>query len=958
VIHGLRLALLLAGAASAGRLLLSPLSLWLPPRAGSRVLHVSLALLFGLGATSLLGVVLLLACGPSSTAFLLKDLALVCAAGVQELRRRPASAAPRDPANETNGGRITAVLGGLALAVAAVDWMRQAIRYLPDGGWDAWAIWNYRARLFLRLGGQWKEAFSPLRFHSHPDYPLLLPSLVLQGWTSAGSESPRVPLWIAALFTLLLVSILLSAVRVFTSRAMTFCAGALLLAPPAFVQLTSNQYADLEVAAFALAGAVLLVLALEQAHPPFPPLALAGLAFSFAASTKNEGLLHLGAFGGALVLTSVWATRAWRFRGPLYFSAGAAPCLLLLQAFKRLTPTNDLLEHATLGVLVDRLARLGRWQSVAHGLKAVWRPYGPFGPLLIAVAALGVLALIRPGRISREARLVGLATLGVQSGFVFVFLTTPQDILWHIQTSADRLLLQGWPCAILFIGLCFNAGLLSLLASGIRGISISSLHREQSMGAVKPGSDSTLPGTLAILIIALAILAAVVWMGVLGHLPLTFDEAYNYEQLSRHGVLFVVTHYIAPNNHRLFTMLQTTLPDAWIARVPTLLRLWNIALCVVIMSLLVPMLLRAGWSRSWTAFWLAAILFCAPAFTLYLFIIRGYLLGFTLVLSAAVIGALFSSPAGLVAMSVVAGLATATVPTFLLAFPGLMLVSFVRLWRLRGARTAILSAALGSVLHLTAGLGLYLRDMGEVRNNTHAIQEAATWRTFLEQTSLLGNTAWISAAYFLLLAGALWVALRRSSSTEKPDGHRKTEDRSADGTSRLLAFHLLGACASYVCVFTPAIAAHLTDCPFTRQGLFVAPFVSISIALLLARQSPRVRWGAGAVVAMNLVLGATLAWSAGVRPGDPNRYPYLHDLLPTPAAGAAQLIRRVGPIDALESTPIWGSTEAEPYESVFHVPQVPLADTSTLECAVGRFRPVPGQEVVAVKDHHRYLLCF
>jgi hypothetical protein len=34
------------------------------------------------------------------------------------------------------------------------------------------------------------------------------------------------------------------------------------------------------------------------------------------------------------------------------------------------------------------------------------------------------------------------------AGYAFVYLTTPQDLAWHLRTSLHRLLLQLWPSAL------------------------------------------------------------------------------------------------------------------------------------------------------------------------------------------------------------------------------------------------------------------------------------------------------------------------------------------------------------------------------------------------------------------------------------------------------------------------------------------------------------------------------
>ena len=63
----------------------------------------------------------------------------------------------------------------------------------PDGGFDAWAIWNQHARFLM---------YAPeVGFHpgvTHPDYPPLVPLLVAFGWRLFG-VAPVVPIFMHGL---------------------------------------------------------------------------------------------------------------------------------------------------------------------------------------------------------------------------------------------------------------------------------------------------------------------------------------------------------------------------------------------------------------------------------------------------------------------------------------------------------------------------------------------------------------------------------------------------------------------------------------------------------------------------------------------------------------------------------------------------------------------------------------
>jgi predicted membrane channel-forming protein YqfA (hemolysin III family) len=56
------------------------------------------------------------------------------------------------------------------------------------GNWDAWAIWNLRARYLFRSGLNWQSAYALQNSWSHPDYPLFLPLTVVRMWRYMGTE--------------------------------------------------------------------------------------------------------------------------------------------------------------------------------------------------------------------------------------------------------------------------------------------------------------------------------------------------------------------------------------------------------------------------------------------------------------------------------------------------------------------------------------------------------------------------------------------------------------------------------------------------------------------------------------------------------------------------------------------------------------------------------------------------
>src|SRR5262249_34888890 len=129
----------------------------------------------------------------------------------------------------------------------------------PHGGWDAWAIWNMRAR-FLFRAAHWRDGFTEALAWSHPDYPLLLPALVARGWKLAGREPQAVPITIAWFFTFGSVGLAASSLAILREipQALLACI-AVSAAPILFVQ-GANQYADVVVAFFILATLAAMAL--------------------------------------------------------------------------------------------------------------------------------------------------------------------------------------------------------------------------------------------------------------------------------------------------------------------------------------------------------------------------------------------------------------------------------------------------------------------------------------------------------------------------------------------------------------------------------------------------------------------------------------------------------------------------------------------------------------------------
>jgi hypothetical protein len=377
-----------------------------------------------------------LGCGAAACLFLLLKIigmgaaplavceVLLMGAGIWTIRRYPPARVAKPPMDWMllGGWVLLLMLAALALSVF--------FDANPHGEWDAWNIWNLRAKYLAGPGDSWKYAMSDLLGHKHPDYPLLWSSLIAQGWAFGGPESPAVPVAAAVLFLLAVAGLLVSGLSALRGRRIAFLAGFALLTNLAYVSQAANQYADVPLSYFVLAS--LTLAALEQ------PL-LAGVFASLGAGVKNEGLAFLA------VLAVCLAVANWRQAVRLL--AGAAPVTAGLLLFKALAPKSDLLVHQEVGQIAGKLLHLEVYGQVAQHLVKEIAGAGPlYAHPLLALAVAGTILRfgVAPAE-RRTARTLWLAAGLLFAAYFVTLVVTPYELNWQLNTTAGRLLAHLWP---------------------------------------------------------------------------------------------------------------------------------------------------------------------------------------------------------------------------------------------------------------------------------------------------------------------------------------------------------------------------------------------------------------------------------------------------------------------------------------------------------------------------------
>jgi 4-amino-4-deoxy-L-arabinose transferase-like glycosyltransferase len=323
----------------------------------------------------------------------------------------------------------------------------------PHGQFDAYAIWNLRARFLYRGGQYWKNFI--YMTETHTDYPLLLPASIARSWEFIGRETQLIPSAIALLFTFATIGIVFASISRFRGERQGLLAGLILLGTPFLIVHGASQYADVPLSFFFVATLALLFLHAESpAHMRF--LILAGMAAAFSAWTKNEGILFLVLlFLLHFVVTTLAKGRKRWSSEVIALLLGAAPVSVVIFIYRMcLGSSNDIIAAQGPGFTIRMLLDISRYRLVMSHFEWELLRFGgwsaTFGmvmPLLLFFYFLLLGTNVNKKDVAATSIAVLLPTF-MMIGYFFVYILSPHDLAWHLDTSLNRLLLQVWPLVI------------------------------------------------------------------------------------------------------------------------------------------------------------------------------------------------------------------------------------------------------------------------------------------------------------------------------------------------------------------------------------------------------------------------------------------------------------------------------------------------------------------------------
>ena len=257
------------------------------------------------------------------------------------------------------------------------------------------------------------------------------------------------PMLLGFLFTFATAGLIVSALSYVRSRRQGLLAGLILLGISYFFEIGAGQLADVPFGFFILSTIVLFCLQDKVGGKCLQFVFLSGIMVGFSAWTKNEGLLFLISVIIARFVVIV-PQKGWGvyLREMLSFMIGLLPILIIIVYFKtQLAPPNDLLSGQGLKPTMDRLTEFSRYLVVGKSFLV------QFYTLVKARLIIFPICLILLGlSYQKQYKASSCSSLFVfflmLSGYFVVYLISPFDLEWHLDTSLKRLFLHLLPSAI------------------------------------------------------------------------------------------------------------------------------------------------------------------------------------------------------------------------------------------------------------------------------------------------------------------------------------------------------------------------------------------------------------------------------------------------------------------------------------------------------------------------------
>lgn len=320
------------------------------------------------------------------------------------------------------------------------------IKKYPYGFWDAFTMWNLKAKVMFYESGNWLKL---IRCLTHPDYPLLLPLNTLWGWSMLGSDSLFIPIAISLGVSLSLLFILFVFILNVSKYETALLSLLFAISAPRFIKTVNYQFADSLLSCYILIAGICFLLALDEKKNIFAWIA--GFSTGAACFTKNEGLLFFAVLYCVLLFYLLFNKDKKHVLGVIIYSlVGCFPFLITLFIFKKIVNMpNDIMDISRINNFPILISDLSRIKIILYSFLKEINHWSLFFYCFLASFILNLNNFFR-----NSNKIITFTIFLTASGYLAIYLLTPRELQRHLDSSLYRTIAHLFPISIILMFYC------------------------------------------------------------------------------------------------------------------------------------------------------------------------------------------------------------------------------------------------------------------------------------------------------------------------------------------------------------------------------------------------------------------------------------------------------------------------------------------------------------------------
>ncbi len=338
---------------------------------------------------------------------------------------------------------MTVILFGFIAVLCLV----KCLRY-PDGTWDALAMWNFRAK-FLSIGNEeWNRMYFDTFDYSHRDYPLFLSCIIARSFNFVGKTDTIIPMFFSCFFTIITFFLTYLYLKRLKNKYYSVLAICILTYSPQIIFYGCMQYADIPLAVFILVSLYEFII-WNRRNKNLPWI---GMFFAcLCIWIKNEGIPWYLSYC-LLIFYSLYKKDnnfISSIKNFLRLILASLPIFISVLFVKYFAKSENDIVFGFWGRL-KQIFDFERYKLI--NIYIWWFIKQNFWILFIPI----YLLLGFTDKKYKKYKYLFINILLMYLIYIFVYLITPHDLLWHLSTSFLRITIIYLP-SLMFLGcLLFN----------------------------------------------------------------------------------------------------------------------------------------------------------------------------------------------------------------------------------------------------------------------------------------------------------------------------------------------------------------------------------------------------------------------------------------------------------------------------------------------------------------------